>query len=335
MKEGFYMNICFIGASGHYGLVTERIKKDKGLYVSGISPGITDEDMSGLHKNLISEGLSPNLYTDYMYMIDHEKPDVAVINSHFAQNAIIAIEAIKRGCNIFIEKPVAVNLEALDMLINEYQRSGIEFAAMHPYRYDAVFNAAYNEIQKGTIGDIGLITAQKSYKLGSRPEFFKSRKAYGGTIPWVGIHAIDWISWFSNKKFISVYASHSDKLNRSHGELEAYALCQFRLEGNVLASANIDYLRPDKAQGHGDDRLRIAGEKGIIEITGNKAFIMTDDQNVCELAPVYSQSTLFDDFISQIKGISKCRVSAKGSFLLTEAAIRARMSADENRSILF
>lgn len=329
------MNICFIGASGHYDLASGRINKDSNIKVTGICPGVTGEDISSLRETLISKGLSPKLYTDHISMLDQEKPELVVINSYFAMNATIAIEAAKRGCHIFIEKPVATSLEDLDKLQKEHYKSGVQLTAMHPYRYYDVFITAYKELQKGTIGNIGLITAQKSYKLGKRPEFFKTRNTYGGTIPWVGIHAIDWISWFSSKKFISVYASHSDRLNKSHGELEAYALCQFKLEDDVLASVNVDYLRPDKAPTHGDDRIRIAGEKGIIEIQNNKALIMTEDNTMTELTPKHSDINLFDDFISQILGILKCRISAEESFLLTEAAIRARMSADANSLILF
>ena len=59
-------------------------------------------------------------------------------------------------------------------------------------------------MRDGTVGQIRLMNAQKSYKLGRRNEFYKIRSTYGGTIPWVGSHAIDWLYWFSGEKFESV-----------------------------------------------------------------------------------------------------------------------------------
>ena len=89
--------------------------------------------------------------------------------------------------------------------------------------------------------------------------FFRTRSSYGGTIPWVGIHAIDWIRWFAGREFVTVRASHSTRHNFDHDELEVTALCHFTLEQDVFASANIDYLRPRGAPTHGDDRVRVAG----------------------------------------------------------------------------
>src|SRR5690606_40743306 len=94
--------------------------------------------------------------------------------------------------------------------------------------------------------------------------FFKTRKNYGGTIPWVGSHAIDWLHWFSGEEFQAVYATHSSLYNREHGDLEVSALCQFKFSNEVMGSVNIDYLRPQNAPSHDDDRIRVAGTQGEI-----------------------------------------------------------------------
>jgi predicted dehydrogenase len=57
-------------------------------------------------------------------------------------------------------------------------------------------------IKQGSIGKVRLMNSQKSYKLGSRSEFYKHRQTYGGTIPWVGSHAIDWMYWLSGRDLL-------------------------------------------------------------------------------------------------------------------------------------
>ena len=77
--------------------------------------------------------------------------------------------------------------------------------------------------------------------------FIKSERCMVEPIPWVGSHGVDWIRWFSDQEFLSVYASHSKKHNKNHGDLEVSALCHFNLSNEVFASLSIDYLRPNNA----------------------------------------------------------------------------------------
>ena len=53
---------------------------------------------------------------------------------------------------------------------------------------------------------------------------------------------------------------------RSRGTLATAAHCIFALDSGAVASADIDYMRPEGAPTHGDDRMRAVGEKGVIEV---------------------------------------------------------------------
>ena len=52
-----------------------------------------------------------------------------------------------------------------------------------------------------------------------------------------------------------------------HGDLEASAACLIEFTGGVAASASIDFPVPDNPSfGHGDDRIRVMGSDGSIEV---------------------------------------------------------------------
>ncbi len=57
------------------------------------------------------------------------------------------------------------------------------------------YRAARKAVEDGLVGgEPILLTSQKSYKFGGgRPWFYKDLKTYGGTIPWAGIHSIDYM----------------------------------------------------------------------------------------------------------------------------------------------
>ncbi len=326
------MKVVVIGCSGHYYSFIEALESGLEAEFAGFAKGVDDEVCQGFI-SAFKEKYGFRVYENYLEMLDEVKPDIAIVNSHFNLNSRITLDAFERGVSCYTEKPVATTLEDLQLLKKGYERSGVHFSAMLEMRYTPAFRAACQAIKSGKVGDVLMITAQKSYKLGQRREFFKKRETFGGTIPWVGIHAIDWIRWLSGREFKSVDARHSTMFNNGHGDLETAAICFFELEGGGFASVNMDYLRPASAKTHGDDRVRVVGSKGIVEVMHGKAVIIDQDgERDLELSETVNP---FVDFLHQVESKGKCLVSAEDAFKATEAGLYARQSADEGKRLYF
>lgn len=329
------MKVCIIGSSGHYRYALEGMKTDPDVSLVGIAPGSDGESLDSLERAVNNLDMKPQKYDDYIIMLDKEKPDIAVVNPHFCDNSKVTIDVLRRGIHAFVEKPLATELDDLEKLKEVYSKSDVYLAAMFGIRYAAHFKTAWEAVRQGRIGKVRLMTAQKSYRLGKRSDFFKTRKTYGGTIPWVGSHAIDWLSWFSEEEFQAVYATHSSLYNRDHGDLEVSALCQFKFSNEVMGSVNIDYLRPQNAPSHDDDRIRVAGTQGVIEVCQDKVYLINDEMEGIQELDLLPEGQIFKDFISQVRGEGECAVTAKDSFDVTEACLKARMSADTGKVVKF
>lgn len=328
------MKLCMIGVRGHYGYVLEGLSALAQVHVAGISAGADGDDIGPLKKWCDANGHPGRVFDNYREMLDALSPDIVAVAGPFERTAEMCIEAFARGVHVFSEKPVAMTLAELDELAAAHAQSGVRFAAMMGLRYEPAFHTAWRAVQGGAIGEVRLIDTRKSYKLGRRDAFYRSRATYPGTIPWVGSHAIDWIRWFSGGEFETVFAAHSTQHNRGHGELETIALCQFSLTGEVLASASIDYLRPASAATHGDDRVRVAGTEGVIEVRDGKVLLINaraDGER--ELAAACDRQ-IFRDFVGSIEG-GECLISAADTLAVTEACLLARLSADEGRPVTF
>jgi len=329
------MRICMIGNSGHNGYVLSGIAKPDEDAIVGVAPGSEGEDVARLIEQCVAKGHSPGPFGEYAAMLDELRPDVVTVSCHFGDHARVAAEVLKRGMHAFVEKPVATTLDGLKTLRELHAASKAQFSAMLGIRYDGAMRAAYEAIRRGAVGTVRLVTAQKSYKLGTRPAFFKDRATYGGTIPWVGAHAIDWIRWMSGEEFTSVRASHSRAHNRGNGDLEVSAACHFTMTGDVMATANIDYLRPATAKTHGDDRVRVAGTKGVVEVRGGVVYLVNDEAGGARELPPVKKGQIFADFLAQVRGDGTCLISAEDAFRATEACLLARQSADEGREVVF
>ncbi|WP_020619966.1 Gfo/Idh/MocA family protein [Paenibacillus daejeonensis] len=333
------LKLCTIGGSGHLAYVLRDLPRLPEVEWVGYAPGDEEEREETLAKTASlakSAGLEvPRFFENWREMLDTQQPDVAAVDSHFARHATIGIETLRRGIHLFLEKPLATEREQLQELRLAYDASGVQLAAMHGLRYAPAFHAAWEAVQAGAIGRIKLMHAQKSYRLGERPAIYRSRDTYGGTIPWVGSHAVDWLLWFAGTEFRSVYAVHSSQDNAGHGDLEMTALCQFRMGGDIQASVSLDYLRPAGAPSHADDRIRIAGTAGIVEVRDGQALLIeADSDGIHTLAPK-PQPGIFEDFVRQLRTGESCRISAEESFAVTEACLLARTSADTGQAISF
>lgn len=315
MIDGDEMKVCFIGACGHYGNALSYLKSRKDVVLCGFAPGCSEE----CKIDSIDEKIP--FFSNYKTMLNTVKPNLAIVSPIFGKTGEIIIECAKLEINVFAEKPVATTFEELDRVKNAVKESGIHFCAMHYLRFDPAFFHAAKMVRDGKIGKLQMITAQKSYKFGRRPDWYRVPELYGGTIPWVGIHAMDWIAYFSGKKFISVTAQSIGK------SPEMAALCQFKLEEDIIASVNIDYYRPQSAATHGDDRIRCVGTKGVLEVRESKILLISKD-GIFEYCP-NTAPELLEEFLNGNIPLTNDEI-----FHITEAAIAARESANTQKTIM-
>ncbi|MFZ6029519.1 MAG: Gfo/Idh/MocA family protein [Chloroflexota bacterium] len=327
------MKVCIIGNRGHLNYAFAGLPVLPDVEVAAISAGTAEDDPASLQALCQKLGHAPQVYEDWKVMLARVRPQIAVVCGPFELHAAMSQAAIEQGIHVFCEKPVALSLDELARLQAAYTQADVHFAAMMGMRYEAPFYTAWQQVRAGAVGEIRLLNAQKSYRLGTRPAYYSHRETYGGTIPWVGSHAIDLIHWFSGRDFLSVTASHSRTANGGQGDLETAALCQFQMAGEVIASASIDYFRPANAPSHGDDRLRVVGDRGVIEVRGGQVYLINERQPGEVTLPLLGEQQIFCDFVARVAGNSATLLSAADAFIVTRVCLLARQSADEGRAM--
>lgn len=323
------MKIVQIGGAGHAFYAYNAIKRH-GFDFSALSCGShgieaegTENTLAALKKN----GFAPKLYSDWRQMLDAEKPDIAIVNPWFNDIAACAVGALERGIHVFCEKPLASSLDELGKLEYAVGHSDAKLGAMLETRYEPAFRAAKKAIAEGRIGEIRLMDSRKSYKLGVRPGFYSSRETYCGILPWVAIHAIDWMKWLSGESYTAVTAAHSSRANFGNGDMDITSAALFTMTNEVIASVTADMLRPSKAATHGDDRVRVVGTKGILEITDGAVTLLSDEVGGTITLDNEPPSDIFEDFLGIING-EPSELTAGSAIESTRWALMARNYAD-------
>jgi predicted dehydrogenase len=205
-------------------------------------------------------------YSDYRRMLDAEKLDLVGVCTSNGDRAASVIAVAERGLPLIAEKPLALNRADFERARKAVTASGKPLWLILPLRYEPQYLAMRDLVKQGAIGDIGMISSQKSYKAGSRPKWMKERSSYGSTILWIGIHMFDLMRWTSGRDFTEVFSYQSQVAPPPGiGQMENTTTTILKMDNGGTASLHMDYYRSEAAPTHGDDRLRIAGSKGVIE----------------------------------------------------------------------
>ncbi len=323
------LRLALAGQDGHTGIILDSLVNLQNVSLVAFSRSRPADNTSGIQQHRAFRR-DTRIYDDYREMIEKEDIDCLASCMPYYRNAEVSIHAAKKGIHIASEKPAATTLEDLTELEKAVRQNGVRYTLLLNMRSMPIFQAARNAVQTGMVGEPVLLYSQKSYKFGpSRPWFYRDRKTYGGTIPWVGIHSIDYMRWVSGQEYIQVAAHHGNTGHPLYPGCEDHAGLLFRLANGGTAVCNLDYLRPESAPSHGDDRLRIAGKEGVLEV-------MEKDDQVSVVSasgksgklPLPAPVDFFSSFIAELRGEDKHIVDAADAFRITRICLLARQAAD-------
>lgn len=316
------MKIVLVGNLGHIGCVFPGLRQRPDAVVVAVVGGFQAGDTDWLLQRCHEAGQSPRVCRDLPEALEQTRPDIVCVDGPFAAHAAMAMLALQHGAHVFLEKPAALTEDELRALRKAVAASNRRLMTMMEQRFAAPFATAIRLARQGAIGPVRLVHAQKSYKLGQRPDFYKTRATFGGLIPWVGVHAVDLIHAATGQRFEKVMAWQSRRPNFGYGELETSAVCEFLLTNETMATVNIDYLRPIAMPTHGDDRLWVVGEMGVLEVREQRCWLNGEEQTL-DAPPA-----IFAHFLDVVAGRAASALDHEEIFEVTAACLAARRSAD-------
>lgn len=261
-------------------------------------------------------------------MLAHEKLDVVALCNNNGRRAAAIRACAARKLNVIAEKPLALKLADLDAIYEAVKRNGIRLGMLLPMRFEPPYLAMRRIVEAGEIGEVIAMDAQKSYQLGARPDWQKHASTYGSTILWIAIHSIDLMLYVSGRRFTEVASMQSHVGFPEIGEMQNVTASVFRLDNGGGAALHMDYLRPGTAGGHGDDRMRVAGARGIVEYQGSMGVtLITDGAAMRTIRDLPPQGSVFLDFLRATYEGGRPALSWTEIVAANEAALAAHLAA--------
>ncbi len=274
------------------------------------------------------------VYTDWRHLLEHTMMDVCCVADENQLRAEQLMALASRGVHIVTEKPLTTTLEDLQRVRAALAKSKSSLTMLLTMRHEAKYAKMRELVQAGAIGEVAQATAQKSYQLHSRPEWFQQRRRLGGTIPYIGIHPVDLLRWITGLDFTHVAAFHGRIGKPEMKETEDHASLLLRLSNGGSATVRLDYLRPETAPTHGDDRVRLAGSEGVIEVTAAAPTVsLVTSKDKPHTIPAGAATNLFVEFIKALRSNRPVPIPAEDCFRVTEVVLRARDAADQQKLV--
>jgi len=322
--------VGFIGLKGHWYAVAEELPELHDAHLVAVADD--SPDMLRRVPDFPGATRETKTYQDWREMLAREKLDVVVESGDDRERPDVVAACAERGIHVVAEKPLAKDLAHLDGVQQAVERAGIRATMLITMRCLPNYLAMKAAVDRGAVGVVTQAGAQKSYKLGDRPAWQRSRETFSGIIPFIGIHVMDLIRWITRREYVEVMAYSSNVAHPQVGDLEDNACVIARLDNGASAAIRLDYCRPAAALTHGDDRVRIAGDRGVIETMEGRVALITAEKGPREL-PLPEPVAFFADFLDAVARGRPPFIPFSDCLRITEVVLRAREAAETGRPV--
>jgi len=143
------LNVAIVGC-GAFSKIHLNIMKN---IANGHVVALCDPNESAAQAMAEKYGIA-KIYTSFEEMLKTEKLDVVHLVSPAQVHADQAIKAMKAGCHVLVEKPMAVNAKEAKEMLKVAKETGMTLCTEHTYLYDEAMIEARELINNGALGKI-------------------------------------------------------------------------------------------------------------------------------------------------------------------------------------
>jgi predicted dehydrogenase len=198
----------------------------------------------------------------------HRPLEAVLIGSPSGIHAQQAIAAVRRGLHVLCEKPLDIQLPAVDVLLAEAERAGVKLGVMFQDRTKEDLRRVKSLLDEGGLGRPLLVSA--SVRWWRPPEYYSSQRWRGtwefdggGALMNQGVHTVDLLLWLLGD-VTRVQARTATAFHQIEVEDTAVAVLEF-------ASGALATLEATTAAFPGyPRRVEITGTEGTVVVEGDR-----------------------------------------------------------------
>ena len=281
---------------------------------------------------------------DRASLLEDPQVELALVASVPSDRCDDAVEAMRNGKDVMVDKPGCTTLEQLDSIRDTVTETGRIWSIDFSERFEVPAVTRASEIvHAGHIGKVVQTVGLGPHRHNphTRKEWFYDRERYGGILCDIASHQIDQFLHFTGSKDATIVSSFVGNLaNPDKPGLDDY--------GEVLLSSEsargfirVDWYTPDALPTWGDGRLFLLGTEGYVELRKyvdvagqpgtDHLFLVNGDK--CERIDCSGcDLPYFRNLASDVRERTETAMEQEHAFKVTELAIKAQALAMQDRA---
>ena len=194
-------------------------------------------------------------FADYHELLDRSDIDATVICLPNALHAEAAIATLESGKHLYLEKPLAINLDDGRKLLAVWRRSGRVGMIGFSYRFNPLHQQVRRHVQAGQLGELIAVRSVFTTPLRRTPEWKQRRSSGGGALLDLASHHVDLVRFWFNQQVVEVRGTVKSDLAEADT-----ATLDLRLANGLQVQSFFSMSSVD------DDRFEIYGRKGKLSL---------------------------------------------------------------------
>ena len=188
--------------------------------------------------------------------------DVVYIVLPNSMHAEYSIRAAKAGKHVICEKPMAMNVEECDAIIEACKSAGVSLGMGYRLHSEPYTQEIQRMVRENTIGDIQFVSADAAYTSRGNPDQWRLNKALsgGGALMNMGVYSIQSCIYGCGMNPISVSAQEFSTRPEYFKETDETITAQFEFPGGTVAQMMTSHNA-------NANRLYASGTKGWFELS--------------------------------------------------------------------
>jgi len=291
----------------------ERLEQMQALY--GTEPGIAD-------------------YAE----ADLDEFDAVFICTPSDQHIPQSQRAVEHNCHMFVEKPISVNMDGVDRLIQSAESRGLVLQVGYMLRHHPHIARAKQWLEEGAIGQVHIADVYCGAYIGdARPEYARlywAHRATGGGVLYDASHELDLINWLVGPiEQVGCLAEHF-MLEVDADVDDAAVLVMRAASGALVSMISSDIQRNYKRGG------QIIGSEGTIEYSYDESRVSLYDATTRQWIHEQRSYERDDFYINQmrnfcaaIRGQEEPKVTGADGKLALATVLAGYKSAAERRFV--
>lgn len=254
--DGKKLGIALVGL-GYYStdVLAPALQVAKDCYLAGIVTGTPAKEKIWAEKYQIP---TKNIYTydNFDKIKDNPDIDIVYIVLPNSMHREFTIRAAAAGKHVICEKPMALNVQECQDMINACKKANRLLAIGYRMQHEPHTQEIIRFAREKTFGKVLLVCAGAGYREGGRPEHWKMKRAYGGgSLMDMGVYSIQGARYSVQEEPIAVTAQAFKTRPDYFAEMEETVTFQLEFPSGAVANChtshnmNMNYLHVSCEQG--------------------------------------------------------------------------------------